>query len=250
MIWNGQQDDVDCARTQCYLQSFTEFSGELRTPISFDPSLPAPPTPTITLTPDGPFDDGDSATLGLDGLPRLGQSVGEISGALCSTEQTHCRSLTFNSPSDSPRDVVQLHRMLPSTGQVGDWLDCAVDECVLNLWTSFGQFSSPVSFDDSAPAPPVPKFTTEQVNGEIVVIGTNVDQFGEVIFVRLCPQNGSDCPEPDQVSDVEWRFEFASADEAADCLDTCWGNVFGEGLSLTFLLPDGLYSTGSAGADN
>ena len=151
MMWNGHGDDIDCATTQCFVISYTDVSGQLRTPISFDPSLPAPPTPILTLAPDGPYADGDSVTVSLEGVPTLDRSLGEISGDLCSTNRSHCRFLSFSGADGTQIDTAQMSRMLPSTSSDEQWLDCAVDECVVSIHTPLGEFYVPVTFDASQP---------------------------------------------------------------------------------------------------
>ena len=134
--------EVDCASAaqRCLLgmgmiSDYDTSGGVL---VDFDPSVPLPDPPTVSVSPDQGLADGDRATVQVDGLVP-GGSVGAM---LCAADGVACveaagGSATADAQGTATLDIrlwQQFGAPMWEPGRYGRNVDCAVEACVVQVW--------------------------------------------------------------------------------------------------------------------
>jgi hypothetical protein len=147
-------------------------------PITFDPSVPPPPVPSVTVVPADDLVDGQEVDVTAGGLVA-GETVAIVQCQVDSTDSTHCTNaqLLNADPAGEVHTGMAVRRIVAPTGEGGPF-DCASapGSCAIFVHPLFDAVRTnwvPLSFDpsgsipaDSIAAAPL----VDLVDGQVVTI--------------------------------------------------------------------------------
>jgi hypothetical protein len=118
----------DCAQVPCYLRlaagNAEWWEADTATPLPIRADVPPAPRPSMSLTPDGPYDDGQSVMVRAVNMPE-----GEYHVAICRRDDR--RTCGFQSGAAVWDGVLETSAVIRRNGALG--ADCTVDPCVIAL---------------------------------------------------------------------------------------------------------------------
>ena len=139
VLLDGQEVDCASEAQRCLIgmgmiSDYDRSGGVL---VDFDPTAPLPDPPAATIEDEGPFDDGETVTVRVDGL-RPGTGVG---AALCTEDGSRCADSASDAmvgDDGSATFDLRLWRVFSApvwdATSVGDDVDCATMACRLQVW--------------------------------------------------------------------------------------------------------------------
>lgn len=139
VVLDGQEVDCASEAQRCLIgmgmiSDYDQSGGVL---VDFDPSAPLPAPPAAALVGDGPFDDGETITVRVDGL-RPGTHVGAV---VCTDDGAVCADAMSDGivgDDGTAAFDLRLWRVFSApvwdTTMVGHDIDCAVVACRLQIW--------------------------------------------------------------------------------------------------------------------
>jgi hypothetical protein len=167
----NQGDAVDCADPgACVLVALAGSPDEVATaPVTFDGSVPLPPPPTMTVTPDTGLVDGDTVTVEAEGFTpnsqvavlQCDQTVSP-NGAGCNTAAYKMVQTDGTGAISTDMTVDRLLYLQAGT------VDCAVATCrmvVAELPYGYPNTSADLAFDPSVPPPGPPSLVADPSTG-------------------------------------------------------------------------------------
>lgn len=207
-------DRIDCrsATTTCEVRiSGGSWRDPAPVPVSFDPSAPLLPPPTLAVDPSTDLVDGQTVQFTGSGF-QVDEVVSVFQcGPTTVDGGTECRSSLGSTllvdGSGSVAGPVRLRTMLGSwSDDPAEAVDCRLVTCTLTVGSDGEWWTLPLSFDPGAPLLPPPSVsvdpTTDLVDGQVVdVTLTNFDPDGWGL-IELC-RVGSDSCDPATSTYVE-----------------------------------------------
>ncbi len=189
---------VDCAVASCVVRVRVYPADQVDLPISFDPSVPPPPVPSVSVDPDVGLIDRQIVDVNIRGA----EPDSFVSMRLCTADFATCRGFVSDNVNGDPAVVpVALPRLLAPN------VDCALVQCVLSVQLYSGdsyEFNVPVGFDPDAPLAGSAGIRAVPARGlwdrqRVEVRGERFDPGAEV-SVRECitaePTSPGQCSEP------------------------------------------------------
>lgn len=185
---------VDCRAESCSVLAVVDLDNRATAPLSFDPSAPLLPSPTISATPDFDLVDGQDVTVAGSGfLP--GDEWWPAQCPATATDLSTCIVFGFDHSGVADEHgefavTVPVQARIAASPPV----DCRVTACVLVASALFTDvrvdIRTPIAFDPDAPLAPTPHLavspSTGLIDGQVVTVhGTDFDA-GEQVLLNEC----------------------------------------------------------------
>ena len=179
----------DCAEVACVLVVQPDGLAAFAVDLAFDPTVPPPPLPSMTITPNDGLVDLQAVTVDLDEV----DSNAYINTLLCTVDRAECRQLDVT---DTASPVGR--RLVTTASRLIGGTDCAFSSCEfvvrVNADTGWIELTSPARFDPDAPlAPPETRAVLPNRglwNNQRVEIRTTNARSNSFLNVRQCADDG------------------------------------------------------------
>ena len=179
--------DEDCAVVGCWIRVSGPPVDTVDVDLSFDPTAPLPPAPTLTVEPSTDLVDRQVVTATVTNL----DASSYVSFSQCTIVEPVCRStpVSYTIGPDGTAVVPITVFRSPAPGR-----DCVDDGCELSVGISdagdYRVLTAPLQFDPSAPPPPPPDARVVPATGlwdrqRVSIRGERFDQWSS-LQVRQC----------------------------------------------------------------
>jgi hypothetical protein len=191
-----KRGSIDCRAVACEVRATSQADEDVSAsaPITFDPSAPLLPPPTITVAPAGGIRDGDRVTVtGAQFFYVNDVRFAQCRGGTTDPGRGGCSGIAgVADPDDDGAFVIEIS-VRAVIGSPGDRTDCRVDPC--DVSAAMFPFTrvvagSTLGFDPDAPLRPPPELevtpTAGLVDGQTVQVAGSGFHDGESVSVVEC----------------------------------------------------------------